>query len=159
MSKHMVEVTASNGARHQVQADVFDVGRRLMEGDPTCGWEGDPTMCLVVNQATGKFEVYAEDIHGVAYRAGSWPFCDNRIIVAMAQGHWKHAKKQFEAMIAENEAVDREKDYQGEQLAGEMAQHLAWAGAKDLGVHDFTSMHVPEEPVSETASELEETDV
>lgn len=141
----MVRVSLPDGSKHLVEADVFDVGRRLRDGDPTLGWEGDPSMSLCVNQHTGMFEVWARDHEGQGepYLAGSWAYCDNRVITAMAAGHWKRARKVFQDMIDASDAKAAEADYQSRQHTGAIAEKLAWAGTRDLGIHDFTSFYVP----------------
>lgn len=143
-----------DGTRAIVTGDVIDIGRRINEGDPTVGWEGDPTMALVIddepyqtdpdgrpvyplipNLRYGWFEVWGTDAHGEAYLAASSPTCDQNLLKALADGHWKRGSA-HDRIVAENtrraQAIAKEKAAEREEIADK----LAFALHRDLGAYE-----------------------
>lgn len=139
-----------DGTRVTVTNDVWDIQRRIVDGDPTLGWEGDPSMGLFVdnepwrldasgrplepriaNPQYGWFEVWGIDAAGEPYLAVCRPRCDASLIQALVDGHWRNnpALKIVAAATAREVArAKQEKDWR-EEIGDKL--HLALR--KDLG--------------------------
>ena len=142
------------GDRALITGDVLDVGRRINEGDPTVGWEGDPTMVLAVdneqfitdidgnmtfpqvsNPQYGWFEVWGLDAHNKAYLAACRPYCDSRLLAALAEGHWKRGDL-AERIIRKNQMRVVEQERQAREQRVEANDKLHFALLHDIGAYE-----------------------
>jgi hypothetical protein len=133
-----------DGTNVMIAGGVTDIGDRIAQGDPTCGWEGDPSMGLFVdmeqyvdglaNPYVGWFEVWGKDDHGNGYFVGRWPRCDADILRDLAAGHWKRGNPAIRAQ--ERQAQRRaELDYQAAQKRMEGHDKLHHALLASMGQH------------------------
>lgn len=89
-----------DGTRATVSNDVWDIERRIKEGDPAIGWVGDPSMGLfvdveeyvggIINLQYGWFEVWGIDAAGEPYLAWTGPQLDQRVLESLRDGHWSN---------------------------------------------------------------------
>ena len=87
-----------DGTRATVSNDVWDIERRIKDGDPGIGWPGDPSMGLfidteeyvggIINLQYMWFEVWGLDASGEPYLAWTGPQLDQRVIEQLRDGHW-----------------------------------------------------------------------
>lgn len=118
--------------RVTVEGDVHDVIRRIEQGDPTLGWEGDPDLRLVANIEDGTFEVWARDAQGDPYIAVSHPTCDASLIRRLAAAD--NRRDTVMARIARADAqrqADEERASEGR--LEELADRLQFGLRRDLG--------------------------
>ena len=126
------------GERLDVDADVFDIGRRIREGDASIGVPAYPAASLCFNAARNMFEVVDFDGLGRPYVAASHPKCDQTLLMKLRDGHWSKAKDYMSRMIDEgaqrriNDAM-RLQQMIKEELAPKMATNLRRAnGIRDV---------------------------
>lgn len=93
-----------DGTDVDIAADVLDIGRKVREGEPTLGWEGDPLASLVWNPDLDVFEVLGKDLYGETYVMASHTHCDERLLVKCRDGHWSKAKSIVDRMLNRQEA-------------------------------------------------------
>lgn len=133
--------------------DVVDIGRRLREGDPTCGWPGDPSMGLFVdmeeqvtdaegrpvwppmaNPYFGWFEVWGIDAHREPYMIGRYPTCTQEILKRMAERHWSRGNA-ADRVIAEAQRRDAEAREERRERNEEMLDRMHFGLMRDNGSH------------------------
>lgn len=120
-----------------VWEDYYDVSARLRDGDPTCGWEGDERLSLVLNVLADRWEVWRRHEDGtsslVCHRAGtSKP--GPELIRRLAE----HDTRKVDVLArVEAENAERERDRERESHAQheEMADRLYYGLTKDLSAH------------------------
>lgn len=126
----------------RVDADVFDVGRRIREGDPTSGWSGDTAMslrvALPVDPTTGepvrsappRFEVWGVDARGMDYMVLSWPRCDASLLAELR----RLTSTPLEVRVAlRQRQLDRDRARAAEAARAPLVDRLAWGLKRDLG--------------------------
>lgn len=131
-----MRLTANPVTRHDpgpyiyVSSHVLDLDERIKNGDS--GWRGDPSMDLMFNPETRRFEVWGTDAGGNRYLACSHHKADNTLIEKLILGD----PTKFDVVAgvletnariaAQREAAEREK---------RLAAHdkLAWAIRQDFG--------------------------
>lgn len=123
-----------DGAKAEIDTDVFEIRRRLVEGDPTLNWEGDDRMRLFYDEQTRLFEVWTLDAHGEPYRAAFGPRCDPSLISQLVANDTRHTDV-FGNVIANNRKVDADRKRAfGDYVEGELADKLHFAFRRD-GLH------------------------
>lgn len=131
----------------EISTDVFDIARRIREGDES-GWRGDPTASILFNPLTQHFEVWLIDDHNTPYIACSSPKCDHSLIVKLIEGDWQKGKKLLEEIQKKNQAAHDARLSADRDRAEEIADKMHHAIIKDLGHHlggtkRMHSMHHP----------------
>lgn len=143
-----------DGTNVLVTGDVADIGRRINEGDPTCGWVGDPSMSLVVdnerwvtdvdgrelyprvaNPYYGWFEVWGVDARGNAYLATRSPTCNAELLRRLADAHWSRGNP-FDRLRSKMVARSNEVDRQRRDHQAEVAEKLQSALRRDIGAYE-----------------------
>lgn len=143
--------------------EMLDIGRRLVEGDPTCGFAGAPDLTLhlaiKVDPVTGDpdercnkhkrrpcrscedegdhpylFEVWGIDAHNQPYLALSWPRCDASLIKRLTEIDNRYSDIVDRSAKIALAAQRRIEAEQAEQR-GEAVEKMAFALRKDLGHH------------------------
>lgn len=125
------------GTNVHIEADVFEIGRRIREGDGTLGWGGDPVAALTFNPRNAMFEVIGRDLYGRAYVMASHRKCDERLIMKCRDGHWSKAVDFVDRLIDEQgrrqDELERERR---EYISEELAPKLAHAIRTENGIRD-----------------------
>jgi len=136
-----------DGGKVLVEGEAQDVVRRVREGDPTKGWEGDPTMRVVLQPYEGLrsgevvylFEVWGVDAHGEPYLAMQSPTCGPELIERLVAGDTtrrdvigeaieRQRKREAEKKRTLMERMDECADKLGFALQGENAAHFGGKG-------------------------------
>lgn len=111
-----------------------DIGRKLREGDPLIGWDGDDSLSLILNTAGPRWEVWQRCPDGVArlllWRNGT-RIPGNDLLVEMMRGDTRRHDVAAET-LAHNERVDAERRKQFDEQVEARADKLAWALGRDL---------------------------
>lgn len=118
--------------RALIEGDVHDIIRRLEHGDPTLGWEGDPSLALVANVETGEYEVWGRDATGAEYIAITHPRCDASLIRKLVASD-NRRQGVLERAVAAHEAGQRDRDRADEERLELMADRLQFGLMRDLG--------------------------
>lgn len=118
--------------RALIEGDVHDIIRRLEHGDPTLGWEGDPTLALVANVQTGEYEVWGRDAAGDAYIAISHPRCDASLLRKLVASD-NRRQGAVERAVAIHDAGERDRTRASEERLEQMADRLQFGLMRDLG--------------------------
>lgn len=143
-----------DGTNVVVAGDVMDIGRRINEGDPTCGWVGDPSMSLVVdnerwvtdvdgreiyprvaNPYWGWFEVWGIDAHGKGYLATRSPTCNAELLRRLAESHWSRGNP-FDRLQAKAVARDEDRRRVARDRNAEVAEKMQSALRRDIGAYE-----------------------
>lgn len=126
------------GERIDVDAEVFDIGRRIREGDPTIGVPAYPAASLTFNAAKRRFEVVDYDGLGRPYVAASHTKCDHTLLTKLRDGHWSKATDLMDRLIDERAELERDR---ARQLRDRITHELAPRMAADLrranGIRDM----------------------
>lgn len=147
--------------RAHVTGEMADIGRRLVEGDPTLGWEGERSLSLhlaikqdpVTGEPTERctkhrrpqcgsceaegdwpycFEVWGIDDHNQPYLALRWPRADASLLRRLVEIDNRRSSTWERSLKIRDDAVRRREHAQAERR-GEMVERLAHAVQKDLG--------------------------
>lgn len=116
----------------EISTDVFDIARRIREGDES-GWRGDPTASILFNPLTQHFEVWLIDDHNTPYIACSSSKCDHSLIVKLIEGDWQKGKRLLEEIQKKNQQARAAEDTARRDQAAEIADKMHHAILKDLG--------------------------
>jgi hypothetical protein len=119
------------GGRVWVDTDVFDIDRRIKEGDES-GWRGDPSMYLCYDQRTGRFEVWGTDRGGRKYIAASHHACDQTLLTKLVMGD-PTKNDVIGRVFAENAKLKAEQDAKVKDRQLEIADKIGFAIRTDLG--------------------------
>lgn len=121
------------GDRIFVDASVFEIERRIKEGDES-GWRGDPSMELTLNPANRRYEILARDLGGNIYVAASHNRCDHTLIQKLVAGDPR--KHDVIQRVLDDNARLRVERAQAERDKS-MAAHekLQWALRRDFAAH------------------------
>jgi DUF917 family protein len=136
-----------DGGKVLVEGEAQDIVRRVREGDPTKGWQGDPNMRVVLqpyeglrsNQVTYLFEFWTTDAHGDLYLAMQSPTCGPEVIERLVAGDTtrrdvigeaieRQRKAQADAKKTLLERLDECADKLGFALQGDNAAHFGGKG-------------------------------
>lgn len=123
-----------DGGHVVVEGECQDIVRRIRDGDPTKGWEGDPSMRVFVSPYESltdghveyHFEVWGIDRHGEPYLAVSHPTGGPELIDKLIRSDTRRRDVIADAMKAQ-EALDAEKRRKMGEVHEEMADKLAFA--------------------------------
>lgn len=126
----------------QISNDVLNLDRRIKEGDPTCGWNGDPNMFLVWNQPTKKYQVWRACEDNKDRIICSWlpTEMDSRLLRHLGEiDSWARGNDPLAAMDAHNAAIDRLHRQQLAELEEEVRQILEFAMKRSYipGYHEI----------------------
>lgn len=118
-----------------VEGAVTDTLRKLKFGDGILGWEGDVNMQLLVDTATGLYDVWTLDVAGEpSLVVAQKPYADDRLIRDVIHAD----SRRFDVVGRVLEKIDKRQELEREahkaQVA-EMADKLHFALMKDLGAH------------------------
>jgi len=126
-----------DGRDVSISADVFDIGRKLREGEPTLGWKGDPDASLVFNEDTDRFEVLGKDLTRQTYVMASHNKCDERLLTKCRDGHWSNAKTIVNRIIkSQQDRYQASQDAINEAIREEYAPRLAISILRENGFRD-----------------------
>lgn len=114
------------------------IDRKLREGDPTLGWEGDPTLQLALNTLTGRWEVWRRsDLGGEAVRICSAPQKGGTLpgdeLIRLLVNIDSRRTNVVEQIDQHNRALDDSRHAALREHIGAVADKLAWALGRDLG--------------------------
>lgn len=131
-----------DGGHLLVEGEAQDIVRRVREGDPTKGWEGDPNMRVVLQPYEGVrshevvylFEFWTTDAHGELYLAMQSPTCGPEVIERLVAGDTTKRDVIGEAMERQRKAQAEQKRTLMERL-DECADKLAFALQGDNAAH------------------------
>lgn len=116
----------------EISTDVFDIARRVREGDES-GWRGDPTASILFNPMTQHFEVWMIDAQNTPYIACSGPRCDHSLIVKLIEGDWQKGRRLLEEIQKKNRDAREAENLALRDKAEEIADKMHFAILKDLG--------------------------
>lgn len=111
-----------------------DLVRRLQDGDPTVGWEGDPRLCIAFNKNTQQWELWRFE-HDSQYRRvlrskPGMAFPRNLIEQLVQMDAQRGHDVAVEVAVA-REKAEAEADYKFSQAMRPRIEKLAWALRKD----------------------------
>lgn len=121
--------------------DVVRIADRVKHGDPTVGWQGDPTMDCYLDEQSAQVVVMGFDSAGNRYPAATVSLLDqgwrHQLLTKLRDGDWRtdHGRAQVERMIADNQRIEDEKDARSDELSAEVAEKIAWGLRRDVGVY------------------------
>ena len=121
------------GPRMWVDASVFDIDRRIKEGDES-GWRGDPTMDLMFNPANRMFEVWGTDLAGTRYLAASHHRADHTLIQKLILGD----PQKFDVIagvLETNRRIAEQREAAEREQRMEAHEKLQWAIRRDFAQH------------------------
>lgn len=127
-----VIVTAVLDGTRSVVHDAGGISERVREGDPLCGWEGDPTYTLYYRRGSDEpYQVWATNGVGQPYLVLTAERCDHRILRRLRDSHWSQARSknlEFRDLLnvqeAERQDYARELDREGmAQIGHALAEH------------------------------------
>lgn len=143
LDQFRADAVGSTAVMSHVPGDVADIGRRLVEGDATMGWRGDPTMqihfALPVDLAgrplpggVGVFEVWALDARREPYLVLTADRCDAEILRRVAR-----AANRDPVADAVKDRARREarKEAEFREHVGAYGDKLHFALTQDVGQH------------------------
>ena len=113
------------------------IAQRVKYGDPTVGWRGDPTMDVILDEATGDVEVHAFDSHGERYVACTvnanldpgW-----RYTILKRLTEWDPRRVNvIDKFSREQEAREAAKDRANRHQLEERVDRLAWGLRRTVG--------------------------
>jgi hypothetical protein len=119
------------GPRVWVDSSVLDIDHRIKHGDES-GWRGDPSMFLMYNPESKRFEVWGIDRGGNQYMAASHHACDITLLHKLVAGDpqkndvFAQVLEQNRKIKAEQEATERDKRL-------EVADKIGFAVRQDIG--------------------------
>jgi len=116
----------------EVNSDVFDIARRIREGDES-GWSGDPNASLMLNPITNHFEVWMVDALNQPYIAATSTRCDHSLLVKLIEGDWRKGHKLLEEIQKKNRKAEDAKNAAKAEQSAEIADKIHWALLKDIG--------------------------
>jgi hypothetical protein len=116
----------------EVNSDVYDIARRIREGDES-GWRGDPNASLMFNPQTQQFEVWMVDGLNQPYIACSSSRCDHSLIVKLIEGDWQKGRRLLDDIQKKNRTAQAAKEQAQHDQHQELADKLHWALIKDIG--------------------------
>ncbi len=119
--------------------DVYDVERRLQEGDPTYGWPGDPNLFLAIDPQPRppRWEVHRLCDDGQVRRICVWKgegAPDGQLIAHIA-AHDTRTRDVFGNLEREETLRERLEESDADAHREEVADKLRFALRKDLGAH------------------------
>lgn len=121
-----------DGTRVAVEGHVLDTLRLLREGDGILGWEGDPNIQILVDLATGTYDVWTLDAAGEPYLALSRPYADHRLVQDILNADTR--RRDVAGSVLElNKARERAAQAEFSERVEEAADKLQFALRKDLG--------------------------
>ena len=113
-----------------VPADVAFIGQRIMAGDATLGWRGDPSMSLMFNPHApdGRvFEVWGVDARRRPYIVARYDSVGPRILADLAASDWQNGPALLDRYYeGERKKAERKKADQRDQQ-GELVERMQWA--------------------------------
>lgn len=118
---------------HVITPAEKDFTRRLHNGDPTCGWGGEPELALCLNKR-GMYEVWHAPLGQKPYRVLQFApqhLHDNVVFKGLVAADQRKISA-LDELVAHNQKVDKEIEYQNEQKLRPEEERLAWALKKDL---------------------------
>lgn len=131
--------------RLEETGEMADIGRRLVEGDATLGWGGEPTLSLHLAVEVGPdgnplpsgkchYEVWGRDNVGTPYLALTWPRCDASLLRRLVEidNRVTSVAERSEKIRA---AAQRQREREVAERLGPVVEKAAWALQKDLGAH------------------------
>lgn len=131
-----------DGGQVLVEGEAQDVVRRIKEGDPTKGWEGDPTMHVVVQPYEGvrygkikyMFEVIGYDAENKPYIAVTSDTCGPELIDLLIRADTRRRDVIAELMKAQEQAEAAKRAARSE-LHEDMADRLGFALQSENAAH------------------------
>lgn len=118
-----------------VAPEVQDIQRRLREGDPSLGWEGDPRLALYRAEADTRWYLYRLETDG-QYRLVLRSRPDVSLITLipwLVEHDTRRGFNAAEAVNAANEKLTRERDAAEHERAVEAMRKVIWGVNRDLG--------------------------
>jgi hypothetical protein len=140
------DLIGSTAVQAWLPADVSDIQNRLVHGDATLGWRGDPTMfitfALPIDPLTqrpleggkGVFEVWAVDGRGEPYMVLAAERCDQRIVRRIAEAA-RPGRDPVQDVIDHNVKIEAERKRQFSERVEEYGDKLHHALMRDVGHH------------------------
>jgi hypothetical protein len=120
-----------------IPLDVYRIAQRIVEGDPTMGWRGDPQMSLMANpRATDgrHFEVWGVDAEGQPYIVAAYEKVSPKILADLAASDWQNDHRQMlTKMSADAHAAKRKRDDRRRDQEAEIADRLGHAVRRAFG--------------------------
>lgn len=118
-----------------VEGAVTNTLRKLKFGDGILGWEGDENMQLLVDTASGLYDVWTLGADGEpALVVAQRPYADDRLIQDVIHADTRRFDVAGRVMEKANRRQELEREARKAQVA-EMADKLHFALMKDLGAH------------------------
>lgn len=118
-----------------VEGAVTNTLRKLKFGDGILGWEGDENMQLLVDTASGLYDVWTLGQDGEpALVVAQRPYADDRLIQDVINADTRRFDVAGRVMEKANRRQELEREARKAQVA-EMADKLHFALMKDLGAH------------------------
>lgn len=145
--------TMPDGGKVLVEGEAQDIVGRIKNGDPSKGWEGDPSMRVFVVEQEGYivngkkpgemrpgmrciFEVWGIDRHGEPYLAIESETCGPELIDKLLRADTRRRDVVEEAIKAQEQMqadIARAQQEHNEELADRMAFALQGDNAAHLG--------------------------
>lgn len=121
-----------------VPMDVFSIGERIMRGDATMGWRGDPRMSLMFNPdpATNRgkpFEVWGVDQFKRPYIVARYESVGPRILADLAASDWQNGTPMLDRMYEAERKKRADKAAKRRDENDEILEKLRWGINKTFG--------------------------
>ena len=131
-----------DGSKVVATGEAQDIVRRVRDGDPTKGWEGDPSMRVFVQPYEGQisgevryfFEVWGIDAHGEPYLACTSETCGPELIEKLVAGDTRK-RDPFAAIRERMEKAEKDRKQALSEHHEEMADRLAFALQTENAAH------------------------
>lgn len=131
-----------DGSQVIAEGEAQDIVRRVREGDPTKGWEGDATMRVFVQPYEGQisgqvrylFEVWGLDAHREPYLACVSETCGPELIEKLVAGDTRK-RDVFGSIMARQAKYEADKAAERSEFHGEIADRLGFALQSDNAAH------------------------
>lgn len=131
-----------DGTQVIAEGEAQDIVRRVRDGDPTKGWEGDPTMRVFAQPYQGSisgevryfFEVWGLDAHNEPYLACVSETCGPELVEKLVAGDTRK-RDVFGDIMARQAKYEADKAAERSEFHGEMAERLGFALLSDNAAH------------------------
>lgn len=129
-------IDANSGRLVTESAELLDMKQRIRER-----W---PNLYVTFDHVDRKYLVIQECEDGIERLALMRPYCDDRLLADIAKADPTHRAyiDPEEAIDKHNAQIERDRDWELEQIAGDAGERLAHAFKKD-GLHDHENIYGP----------------
>lgn len=111
-----------------------DLVRRLQQGDPTVGWEGDPRLCIAFNKRTDQWELWrfeSDSQYRRVLRSKPGMAFPRHLIEQLVQMDRQRGYDLQVDVAAARAKAEADADYKFHEAMGPRIEKLAWALRQD----------------------------